>query len=112
MLAVSVGAIVIADLGMARDFFVWFDRQPGGDKTGHFLLFGLLAFTLNCALHGRMVLKGGRAVQLGSLIIAVAITIEEFSQWWIPVRKFDLGDLLANYAGIACADWLARRWLR
>jgi hypothetical protein len=84
----------------------------GGDKAGHFVLLGGLAFTLNRALGGRSTRMGPIAVQLGGLLVALAITREEFSQMWIPSRTFDWGDLAANYAGIACADWLARRWLR
>jgi polysaccharide biosynthesis protein VpsQ len=46
---------------------------------------------------------------LGCLIIAVAMTIEEFSQIWIPNRTFDLMDLAANYLGISIAGWIRIR---
>jgi hypothetical protein len=34
---------------------------------------------------------------------------EEFSQIWIPGRDFDLNDLVADLAGIALGDLIARR---
>ena len=112
MLALVIGVICVADLGIARPFFDWINRHTGGDKVGHFILLGGLAFTFNCALGGRCARIDPLSIQLGGLLIALAITGEEFSQIWIPSRTFDWGDLAANYAGIACADWLARRWLR
>lgn len=111
MLAIVVGAIVAADIHRARPFFDWVEAHGGSDKFGHFLLLGGLALTLNYALL-RLFRIGPVRLHLGGLIIGVLITLEEISQLWIPHRQFDLGDLAANYAGIAFADWLARRWLR
>jgi polysaccharide biosynthesis protein VpsQ len=105
-------AIFLADRGAARSLFVWTERHPGSDKVGHFALIGGLALALNYALRGRTLSLGIVAVQLGGVLVALAMTAEEISQAWIPARQFDFGDLLANYAGILCADWLARRWVR
>jgi polysaccharide biosynthesis protein VpsQ len=82
---------------------------PGGDKLGHALFIGTLAFLLNYALAGRMIRIGSLKILLGCWIIAVAMTVEEFSQIWIPSRTFDLVDLAANYFGITLAGWL---WFR
>lgn len=92
--------IACADLGKARWLFDWVEEHAGSDKVGHFVLIGTLAWTLNYALRGRLVPLGFVRVQLGGMIIAIAITIEEVSQIWIPGRQFDLDDLAANYAGI------------
>jgi hypothetical protein len=51
----------------------------------------------------------GRSFLLGSMIVAVLCTIEEFTQIRIPWRTFDYGDLAADYAGILFFGWLARR---
>lgn len=67
-----------------------------------------LAFTLNYALRAPTVPLKCCRVQLGGLIIAALITIEECSQIWITSRSFDLLDLAANYTGILCAGWLTR----
>jgi polysaccharide biosynthesis protein VpsQ len=105
-----VAGIIIADnLGRLRGIIGWVGSFPFGDKFGHFVLIGTLTFLLNYALNGRMLGIGGQKVLLGCSIVAVAITIEEFSQIWIPIRTFDLVDLAANYLGIAMAGWL---WLR
>jgi hypothetical protein len=112
VLSFVVAIIAVADSGIARPFFDWINRHMGGDKVGHFILLGGLAFTFNRALGGRCARMGPLFIQVGGLLIGLAITCEEFSQIWIPGRTFDWGDLAANYAGIACADWLGRRWLR
>jgi VanZ family protein len=104
--------ITFADRNRLRGFFEWVVEHPGSDKLGHFVLIGGLAFMLNLALGMRRIALGPVHVALGGLLIAVAITMEEFSQLYIPSRKFDWGDLAANYAGILCAGWLASWWLR
>ena len=112
MLAVVIGAIVCATYRIGDVFFQWIERHPGSDKVGHFVLLGTLAFSLNLALRGKSLQCGPGRLLWGSLLVAVVITFEEFSQMWVSTRQFDWGDLAANYAGIACADWLVRRWLR
>jgi len=42
----------------------------------------------------------GFNMQLGAIIVLVFATIEEISQYWIPSRTFDLGDLLADFVGV------------
>ena len=53
---------------------------------------------------------------VGSLIVALVVTLEEFSQLFIQYRSFDLTDLLFDYAGIflfgQLAYYLTKRWLR
>ena len=98
--------IYAADRHLARGFFGWVQSIPFGDKAGHFVLMGTLAFLLNRALAGRTISPG---VQLGGVIVAVFVVAEEISQRWLPWRTFDYGDLLADFVGIALADWLARR---
>jgi VanZ family protein len=77
---------------------------PFFDKIGHILLIGTLAFLLNRALAARTV----AGVQLGGLLVAAAMTLEECSQVWFPARSFDYADMAANLAGVACADILTR----
>ncbi len=108
-----VGAIIFcADRSLARPLFDFVAHHSGSDKLGHLFLIGTLAFTLNYALRARTVPLKCCRVQLGGLIVAVAMTLEECSQIWIPSRTFDLLDLAANYTGILCAGWLTRRFVR
>jgi VanZ family protein len=108
-LALVAGIIVCADVGWLGLLFARINRLPLGDKAGHFFLIGMLAVLLNQALRGHTLGVGGWRLQTGGLIITALITLEEISQAWIPGRNLDAGDLLANYAGIACAEILTRR---
>lgn len=106
-----VGTIIIcADRSLARPLFDFVARYPGSDKLGHIFLISTLAFMLNYALRARTVPLKCCHVQLGGLIVAVVMTIEECSQIWIPSRTFDLLDLTVNYIGILCAGWLTRHF--
>ena len=100
--------ILLADEGWARGFFAWIQNSGGGDKAGHFVLIGGLAFFLNLSLGCRK----WRGLLAGSLIIVVLCTAEEFSQLFSRYRHFDWLDLAANYAGIFTAGLLARRIAR
>ena len=103
------GIIIGSDLGLISSITNWVNNLPYGDKTGHVLLIGTLTFLLNYGLNGRMVKIGRLKILLGCAIVAVAITVEEFSQMWIPLRTFDSIDLAANYLGIGLAGLI---WLR
>ena len=103
------GIIVGSDLGLIGSITNWVNNLPYGDKTGHVLLIGTLTFLPNYGLNGRMVKIGRLKILLGCAIVAVAITVEEFSQIWIPLRTFDSIDLAANYLGIGLAGLI---WLR
>lgn len=81
---------------------------PFGDKAGHFFLIGVMAFLLNHAFAYRAYPIRTARVQLGGFIVAVVMTLEEFSQLWFSSRTFDLGDLLANTLGVLAAEGFAR----
>jgi polysaccharide biosynthesis protein VpsQ len=104
-----VGIIIANDLGRLQTIISSVNALPFGDKWGHLIFMGTLAFLLNNALEGRTVKIGNRRVLFGCAIVAVGITLEEISQIWIPSRTFDLVDLSANYLGIWLAGWI---WLR
>lgn len=101
--------IYLADRHLARDFFSFVQQLPGADKAGHFTLIGGMAFFLNLSLRVREVPAFGGRFLLGSVIVAVAFTIEEITQMGMAWRTFDSGDLAADYAGIMFFGWLARR---
>lgn len=97
------GIIVGSNLGLLLGITNWVNDLPFGDKWGHLVLIGMLTFLLNHALSGRQVKVGRLKILLGGTIVAVAMTLEEISQMWMPLRTFDLIDLSANYLGIALA---------
>lgn len=92
--------IYLAGHHQYHDLFLIIRSVPGGDKSGHFLLMGMLSFLLNTSLRCRAVDVRTRHVLLGSVIVSIAVTLEEVSQIFIQYRSFDLVDLLFDYLGI------------
>ncbi len=72
----------------------------GGDKILHCITaFFLVVFSLWCTpLAHRLWL--GNKVGLPTLIVVVAIVIDEISQIWLPRREFSMADLQAGFVGI------------
>ena len=99
------GIIVLADIGRLSWVTDMVRKYPGSDKFGHFFLIGTLAYLFNQAL----ACKKLGPLLMGSLLVAIAITAEEFSQKWTPNRNFDYGDMAANLCGCIAADLLSRR---
>jgi VanZ family protein len=84
---------------------------PNGDKLGHFILFGILDFSLTRAFLSSFPYKPRSWVALSiGLILALFIALEEWSQKFFPARTFDLIDLLASYAGVVTFAILAVFW--
>jgi VanZ family protein len=100
--------IVLADAGILDPYAGFVYDFPWGDKTAHFLLYGILTLLLNLALfrsrpdQNRQVLT----VRLG-LTLALLIGLEEFSQRYFSHRTFDLVDLTFGYLGLLCFSWIA-----
>ena len=65
------------------------------------MLFGLLALVINLALVGRST-SLRRTIVTGSAIALIVATVEEYSNRFIAVRDWSLGDLAANYLGVLC----------
>lgn len=107
---VIIALIAIVDNGpMPASLHAVYDF-PLGDKAGHFVLFGVFAFTANFALAGLTEYKAQRShfIILNAAIFT-AVTIEEFSQLFIAMRNFSLFDLFSGYAGIVCFLLPARK---
>jgi polysaccharide biosynthesis protein VpsQ len=100
--------IVLADAGMLARYIGFVYEVPWGDKAGHFILYGILTFLIDLTLfrtrpdQSRNLL----AVKCG-LILALLISVEEFSQQFFADRTFDLVDLLFSYLGVICFSVLA-----
>ncbi len=99
--------IVLADtrhlgfLGQLYDF-------PYGDKAGHFLLFGLLSLLVNLAvLEQPHAQQPGNMALRASMVLALLIGFEEFSQRWFPGRTSSWADLAASYLGVGLFAWAA-----
>lgn len=89
--------LFMADTAQPTLFMREIRHIPFGDKFGHIFLYGVLSLLLNIALRFRCYQR----IYWGSLGVFVFATLEEFSQYFIPSRKFDYADFAANYIGIA-----------
>ena len=79
---------------------------PLGDKVGHFLGFGTLAFFVARIFPGRRVLG---IAPLAVLVILAVTGLEELSQAWVPWRHCDPWDFFADALGMATFTFLALR---
>ncbi len=100
---------IAADFGASRWVFDAVGRVPWGDKLAHFVLLGIMSLLLNLTLGGATVRLSSVRLLKGSAILLVVVTLEEFSQAFLPYRSFEVADLAFNYAGIFCFGWLAVR---
>lgn len=105
-LAFIASLIYMANTGQGHVLFTLKQQFAYGDKIGHFFLYGTMAMLLNLALNGKSI-KGNALLQLGSVLVLIATTLEEFSQLFIARRTFSLLDLAANVSGIACFTLLS-----
>ncbi len=101
-----VWAVYTANMGHHNMVFDYAKSLPYGDKIGHFFLMGLLAMFANLALNYRRLVWGKRAIWLGTVLVATVVVIEEFTQIYVPIRTFDLGDLAADFLGITFFSWV------
>ena len=102
--------IWLADSGRGQWLFNLVRLVPGGDKTGHFVLFGMLSLLLNVVWRGSIGRCGEFTVLKGSFIAAVFAVAEEVSQMFFATRTFDLLDLSAGLVGIWLFGRLAARY--
>ena len=78
------------------------------DKIAHFLVFGLLATLWFRFLPGNLVGLGRFA---GAIVLALLYgVVDEWIQYYNPLRSFDALDWIADGAGSITAIWLYRNW--
>lgn len=97
-----------ADTAHYNFAFKMVGKIPFGDKIGHIVLYGIMAFLLNYGFGGKKWLK----LSVGSLIVFMFAFLEELSQAYFPSRSFDLADVLADIIGIVLFTILFQRYMR
>ncbi len=102
------GIIFIADRKSTRYLLDFIGNIPYGDKLGHFFLMGFLSLLVNLVLKAKTIQFIKLRYLLGSVIVLIVVTIEEFSQIFVRGRTFDWGDLVADVAGIIIFGEIAR----
>ena len=115
-----VGVVVMADIpdllgaqsgiGVGNSLGGLVSSVPGGDKVGHFLLFGTLGFLVNAWL-GRSGCSVLTHVKV-TLLVSLVVLVEELSQIYLPHRNFDVFDIVADLAGIILFSIFAYWWMR
>jgi polysaccharide biosynthesis protein VpsQ len=104
MLAVAVAADMDTIPNFVRNIY----RFQGGDKLGHFVLYGILAFLAAHAFPRRVNILGWM-LPLSALLVLLMAILEELSQFWFPHRTPDIYDLSFGVLGIIVGTWLAGR---
>ena len=107
-----IGVVIVANLGLGPVAFQFLRYIPGGDKTGHFVLMGLLSLLVNLSFGAKRVTVAGLPLLKGSLIVIAVVTVEEVSQLLLKYRGFDLLDLAMDYLGIVAFGVLAEHLVR
>lgn len=96
------------DLGVSNDIINYVAAWPNGDKIGHFVLFGSVAFCAVIASRYKKINLGQYLpVYLASVVVGVLVIIEEISQMWFTTRTFEFADIAANLLGITMFSLLA-----
>ena len=91
--------IFLADTADHNFAFRLIGHIPYGDKVMHGVLYGTMALFLNYGLKFKNY-KFIFNLQWGAMAVLLFATIEEITQYWLPSRTFDLGDLLADFIGV------------
>ena len=108
-----VGVVALANSGAATTELLRLAHAiPGRDKTVHFFLMGTMALLLNLTWRADCWKLGPVPVLKGSVVVAIVVTLEELSQWFVAHRNFSLEDLAYDYFGILVLGQLAMllRW--
>jgi len=101
--------MALVDAGLVlwmEEAFPWFAYTrdvtdfPLKDKFGHLFSSGGFALIMNFFFRGRRLRFQKLNCYLGTLVVAVIIITEEFSQILFPLRSFDLLDLTFDIIGI------------
>jgi polysaccharide biosynthesis protein VpsQ len=82
-------------------------RFPLGDKIGHFVIYGTLAYLLTWAMPFRRISVGRFSLPLGVVIAIIDCHASKNSaRYFILRRNADMFDLLAGYLGIYASTWI------
>jgi hypothetical protein len=105
--AIALGALILAaDAGWLSRPLRLIHGVPGGDKFGHFLLFGVFSFLANNLWPTSEWWRRGVRLSRLSLALLALIVLEELSQLAFQARTFDAWDIVAGALGV----WLFGAW--
>lgn len=96
----------LANAGAMPDFLRALYDFPTGDRIGHFVLYGVLAYLLTAAFPARRIRAAAWSVPLGVVLALTLAALEELTQLFIPARSADWLDLLAGWLGVWASTWI------
>jgi len=111
-IGVVLGLTVLVSLDRADGILRFFSFVPGDDGVRHFIVMGLLSAGVNFGFHGARV--GGRRLGVAWLtgLVLVLVTLEEYSQAFIPGRRLQMDDWGAGVLGVFLGAALVTPLLR
>jgi len=95
-----------ADTGSMPAAFKALYAFPNGDRIGHFVLYGTLAYLLTAAFPFRRVRLLRWSLPLGVVLALAFSGLEEFTQLFIASRTPDIFDLAAGWLGVYVSTWI------
>lgn len=110
-MAAVVMITLAANFGWGQRAFALLHFVPGRDTTGHFVLFGLLGFSLVSWLSRPAPAGPGWPVARLTVLLMTLIIVEELGQAFIPKRTFSLLDLSASLIGLAVGSLASQCFL-
>lgn len=105
-----VAVVVMANTGALPAPLKALYDFPYGDKAGHLILFGIMNLLATWTFIRALPRRRPSLVALSvALILALGVTIEEYSQQFMPRRTFSYADLAFSYMGLLLGGWIGWR---
>lgn len=99
--------VTMANRGDSDPWWSFIHNIPYGDKLGHIGLMGTFSFLCNLAFTPRSLPFLPSFITCVTFILFLLVTMEEFSQAFLPTRSFDPLDWLANLTGLTLGQLAA-----
>ncbi len=101
--------VIGADNGSLSSYLRGIYDFPGGDKMGHFAIYGVASFLLAIAFPRPVLRLGQFSIPLAVIALLLFAAAEEYSQKFFPTRTSDIVDFAFSFLGILTGMWLAGR---
>jgi polysaccharide biosynthesis protein VpsQ len=104
--------IFSADTSRMPNWIALVYHFPNGDKVGHFVLYGIMAFLMNISFPRWGWHMGKISLPGGGLFFAVFSILEEISQSFFASRNSSLLDVAFSLLGILVFSFLSYLWIK
>jgi VanZ family protein len=104
--------IIGADTGKMPHWLAQVYHFPNGDKVGHFVLYGIMAFLMNMSFPKWNLHAGSITLPGGSLLFAAFSILEEISQSFFASRNSSLLDVTFSLLGILAFSFLSNWFIK